>query len=401
MKARVMLFKTDGDNKGKYPVKLILSHKGKTRRKTIGYSKERDWFEESNKPRSTHPDSENLWVKIEKIDELNAIEYFRELDNFDAAFSYALPKNKKQIDFLSYGEERAVFMENIKGNPRHGNARAYRTALNELKKFQGNVTFRDMTRDLMERFKNYKVGQGVKNSTVKNYLVELRAIYNTAIDEGITEDQKPFKGLFKNLRVPKNRNDNNRYLTRDQIKLLEGLELDPSYQRAIDLTLLQFYLCGADLVDVYHLRNEDIRKGRVWLLRHKLGDRAYYFDVKLVDKAKIIIDKYKVEGEYLFPWSKDPQAYITFRNNHNRNLKIIQKRLQLELEPRGGHLTTKTMRHTFATLGKDKNIYEDMLRELMGHERRDIDNNYKAKFKPKKRDKAQRKVLGIKKVKIN
>lgn len=390
MKATVKLYRSDGSKGDKFPIKLILTYKGKVRRKTIGHSKEQLWNEVKQLPMASHPNRDYLFDVIKDIEKYSEDQPFIELEDFDAAFTYLLGQKKKQVQFLDYGEHRAQVMEQ---EGRHGNARAYRTALNELRKFKDPIPLKDVTSDLLERFKQHKKSEGLKNTSIKNYLVECRAIYNWAVKEKLVENQQPFAGLFDDLTIKKRR-ARNRYLSKEQIKLLEGLTLDKSYQRAVDLSLLQFYLCGADLTDLYYLKNENVTKDRVFLSRNKLGKKAYEFDVLLSDKAKAIIDKYKEKGEYVFPWRKEPQAYITFRNNHNRNLKIIQKRLQLELHPKNDHLTTKVMRHTFATLGKFDRIEEDILRELMGHERNEIDTAYKDRYPEEDRDAAHLKIIG-------
>ena len=176
---------------------------------------------------------------------------------------------------------------------------------------------------------------------------------------------------------------------------MENANEPMSYQRAIDFSLLQFYLCGVDLVDLYMLKVENlVNENRVIFTRRKLGDKAYEFDMLLPEKAKAVIKKYQAsEGEYVFPWRKDHMGYKTFRNNHNRNLKIVQKRLKIDLLPKNDNLTTKVMRHTFATLGKFARIEEDLLRELMGHERNDIDTVYKDKYPESERDAAQIKII--------
>lgn len=60
----------------------------------------------------------------------------------------------------------------------------------------------------------------------------------------------------------------------------------------------------------------------------------------------------------------------------------------------GGNLGVKIARHTFATIGKNLLIDADILRELMGHERDNIDNYYKDKFPEKIRDEAHWKIIG-------
>ncbi|WP_424493946.1 tyrosine-type recombinase/integrase [Salinimicrobium sp. GXAS 041] len=389
MKASIKLFTSDGESDLGFPVKLVLYHDKKVRRKVIAHAKSYEWDSKENIPSVDHPDHENLYEFIFSIKSKSRKKEFKYIHDFDAAFGYLLKEDQETRDFIAYGEQRALQME--KEN-RHGNARAYRIALRELYKYQPHITFDDLTNDFLNRFKEYKKSEGNKNSTIKNYLVEYRAIYNVAVRKNITQDKKPFEGLFEDIPV-KRRRARNRYLTKEQIKALENLKLDKSYQRAVDLSLLQFYLCGADLTDIYFLKNEDVVQDRVFLSRNKLGSRGYEFDVLLPEKAKSIIDKYRGKGEYVFPWKKDPQGYITFRNNHNRNLKILQKRLKIELQPKNDNLTTKVMRHTFATLGKFYRIEEDLLRELMGHERNDIDTVYKDKYPEAERDAAQMKII--------
>lgn len=396
MKAKVKIWTSDGETAQGFPVKLILSHNRKTRRKTIFYSPAEDWDITKELPKPSHYDFEDLYARTLNIKAKAVKMEFQELEDFEKAFDYLLDIKKKLIlSFYDWADKRIEYME--KQN-RKGNAEAYLFSKIELEKYRPNLSFSDFTPTLLEGFKAYKKAQGIKNTTIKKYLVELRAMYNSAVKAGITQDTKPFKGLFQDLPIKKRRLKN-RYLPEDEIIKLEKAELSPSYQRAVDFSLLQFYLCGVDLVDLYYLKAEDIVKDRVFFRRRKLGDRGYEFDVYLPQKARLIINKYKAEeGEFLFPWSKDYTSYKTFRNNHNRNLKILQKRLNIVLTPKNDNLTTKVMRHTFATLGKFARIEEDLLRELMGHERNEIDTVYKDKYPEAERDAAQLKVINEKAV---
>jgi len=71
----------------------------------------------------------------------------------------------------------------------------------------------------------------------------------------------------------------------------------------------------------------------------------------------------------------------------------MQNRLEIKIQPLGGNLGIKVARHTFANIGKRLGIEEDMLRELMGHERDDIDNFYKDRYPEEERDLAQLKII--------
>jgi integrase len=61
----------------------------------------------------------------------------------------------------------------------------------------------------------------------------------------------------------------------------------------------------------------------------------------------------------------------------------------------GLNISMKCARHTFASAAKDKGVDGDLLRELMGHRRNDVDNYYKEAYPEKMRDKAQMKVIKL------
>lgn len=398
MKAKIRLYKNDGEKEQGFPVKIILSHNRKTSRKAISYSKEYDWNESLALPNPSHPDYEDLYDTVSQIHKKSLKQEFANLTDFDNAYSYLLERQEKKVlSFYDFADERIAKMRtpNKQGKVREGNARAYQTAVNQLKEFAPHLTFEQLTSELLEAFKEHKREDGVKNTTLKNYISEIRAIYNTAVRKKIIKDEKPFAGIFHDVKVRKRRAAN-AYFTKETINQLKRLELKGAEQRTLDLTLLQFYLGGASLADIFYLKNEYIVKDRIFFpTREKLTERGSPFDVKIFPCAWEIINRYRVDGEYVFPWAKDYDRYKSFRENFNkRYLRNIQKKFNIELEPQGGKITSKVIRHTFATLGKFERIEEDLLRELMGHERNEIDTVYKDKYPQDERDAAQLRIIG-------
>jgi len=396
MKAQVRMYKNDGPGKHGYPIKLIISHHKKTKRKTLVTVLEKYWDPVREIPLPSYPDFETLYSRILEIRAKAIGIEFQEIDDVSLAMDFLLNSGRKSklIDFYSYIDQRASYMRSL---GREGNAISYEDAKKALMAVAPSLKFSDLTPALISKMKAKKRVDGCKPATIKRYIAGLRAVYNVAVEELQIEDKKPFKGALRDLHV-RVRRQRNRYLDVDQLKKLKSAKLEQkSFQRSIDLTLLQFYLCGADFIDVYYLKKKDIQKGRVFLTRKKLGDRAYEFDVKLVSQAKELIEKYRdddPENEYLFPWRKSRTSYTTFINNARRDLVKVKEILEIELSPKDDTLTPKVMRHTFATLGKFERIEEDLLRELMGHERDDIDTAYKDKYPEEERDAAQEKLIG-------
>jgi site-specific recombinase XerD len=394
MTGKIMLLKNDGLTKNGYPIKLILSHDRKIKRKKLFSSFEADWNNLRQLPKPTSADFENKYDFILSIkSKLQDLE-FQNITDFETALNYLFKNEDAKItSFYSYFEKRIDFMQQ---QNRKGNAKVYAETLVDLKKFKDPLTFKDITMQFLNSYKLHKKDQGLKNTSIKKNLVTIRAVYNSAIKDGHIENFNPFLGLFTDLPIIKRR-AKNYYLGADEILRIETIKtVHVSHQRCLDLALIQFYLGGADLIDIFYLKKTDIENGRVFLKRRKNGERAYIYDVKLTAKAENLIYKYTGDKEYIFPWRKSFEAYITFRNNHNRNIKRVQKLYNIKLMPKNGNLTTKVMRHSFATLAKFKHYDQDLIRELMGHERNDIDTIYKDKYPEAERDAMQEDVTSLK-----
>jgi hypothetical protein len=59
----------------------------------------------------------------------------------------------------------------------------------------------------------------------------------------------------------------------------------------------------------------------------------------------------------------------------------------------GNNLAIKVARHTFGNIGKLLMIDDNVLRELMGHQRDTVDNYYKDKYPQTVRDEAHFKII--------
>ena len=402
MKATVKLFKSDGKNtEGLYPVKLTITHKGKPKRKTIGHSIESEWNTLKELPLQHHIDFDDLYPKIQNIRNKAQKSAFKVLNSFDDAFNFLLDHKKNELDFFSFAEERIKTMQKL---GRHGNADAYTSALKDFKNFVGkNLYFNEIDSSLIQRYKEWKkiqkVGNSlnnVKNTTIVNYISEIRAIYNKCWQLHGLQDNQPFKGIFSDVFVRKRR-ARNVYIDKEGIKKLENASgfHKKQTQRTVDLALLQFYLGGQDMSDIYYLKKLNIQNDRVFFKRSKLGEKGEEFDVKLFEKAKKIIDKYSnlKNDPFLFPWRKDRTGYKTFLRTYNRSLNHIIEKLEIKVLPKVESFTSKCIRHSFATIAKFQHIDPDIIRELMGHERNDIDTIYKDKYPEDIRDEAHWQII--------
>ncbi|WP_167572024.1 phage integrase SAM-like domain-containing protein [Aquimarina algiphila] len=345
----------------------------------------------------------NLYPDIAEIKKTAGKKAFVQLTDFDKAFRILLTGQGKVIDdpcFYSYADKRIAYMYHLN---REGNAEAYQLAINELKKFRPKLRYSQLDRSLMMKFIEFKKSEKkkdsderkVKNGSIRTYIAEIRAIYNKCSIEYNLPDNTPFKGVFTDLPIRKRR-AKNVYIDHEAIDKVKKSNLKQiSYQRSLDLSLLQFYLGGQYLIDVYYLKWSQIHKKRVYFERIKLGEKKVEFDVKLFPEAEELINKYCTSQKdgYVFPWDKDRSRYKTFRDNHRRNVKKGLEILEIQTLPKNEPFNSRSPRHTFQTLGKFKFIDPDIIREIVGHERDDVDTVYKDKYPENVRDDAHKRII--------
>ena len=332
-------------------------------------------------------------------------------------------KENKGLDFIEFGfqysNEKRQLVSDKKGK-KEGNSRVYDNALNQFAKTVSKIDVLDLDYSILVKFKNDQLQSGNRKTTVHTYLRTLRAVYNEAMRRLRKKvDPHPFEGAFKDVIVKRNRTKK-RNISKETIKILESLKgnLAKGQQEAVSLFLLQFYLGGQDLEDIYYLEKRQLSKNdRVYFIRGKLDEGGYEFDVKITDKAKEIL-KFLDKGKdrFLFPWRKDFTGYTNFRNRVNKNLKKVQlnynkhidvleartglKYHRIEVLPLEGYITTKVARHTFATLGSRLYVEPDLLRALMGHERDHVDTIYKDVYPEEERDKHHAEIIDTSEIEI-
>lgn len=394
MKGKIYLDvrKTNERKDGSFPVLVNLTHAGKRSVFSLKINiQKKDWSFDLELPKT----SSKYFVVVKKKKLLleSVMLDFLSAENISLDHVKDVLLNKQVVKLTSFLDFYMVYVDELKKAGKTATALSYENAFNQLKIYREKLLFNQVDYNILNGFKTWRLSAGNSKSTVHTYLRKHRAVYNEAVRRGLTENLKPFEGVFNNVTVKANRTKK-RNITKVDVKLLEkdhGLAM--SHQRAVDLWLLMFYFGGQDLKDIYYLEHSQINKNRVFFRRGKLGENGYEFDLLITPKAQKIINKYKVSGTYVFQWRKDFEGYKSFRDNLRRSLDKVQKLTKIEVLPLGGAIRVKVARHTFATIGKQLFIEADLLRELMGHERNDVDTIYKDKYPQKIRDSAQLKII--------
>lgn len=397
MKIEFKLLKAKKNTTDGFPMVFEISHKGVRKQKTIGFSKIEHFIEDHKTISGKHPDFNVLFPLIN--DYKIAARKIVLSGVIDVALAYKMlfEYSSKEPSFLKFCESEFKIMEMqiydfekssniVMRNKVAGNLKVYKNVLRQFEIFIENMPASEINLSVLNDFKSNQIQKGNSKATIYGYLSTLRSLYNKASLKFAFENKKPFAGVFNGLKI-KSYNSKKKHINIDDIKLLEGFVGPKLRTQAVDMFLLQFYFAGADLIDLYYMEKRNLVNGRVYFERSKTNT-GKLIDLKIHDKAAAILEKYKNSTKYVFDFRKDVKGYETFRSRYAKNLKAVQLLLGIKVVPMGGFLGVKVARHTFATIGKNLFIEPDILRELMGHERDDVDNFYKDKFPEKIRDKA-------------
>lgn len=146
---------------------------------------------------------------------------------------------------------------------RLGKIRTSETYTAALRSFSGfmndkEVLFDQIKADLIAEYEAYLKGRGNSPNTVSFYMRILKAVYNRAVEDGLTEQRHPFKSVYTGVEKTMKR-----ALPLNAIRRIKGLDLSlkPSLDFARDMFLFCFYTRGMSFIDMAYLRKKDLQNG--------------------------------------------------------------------------------------------------------------------------------------------
>ena len=270
-------------------------------------------------------------------------------------------------------------------------AETYVSTLNSFMRFRESkdISLDDINSDLMMQYESYLRINGISPNSSSFYMRILRAVYNRAVEAGLTLQRFPFKhvytGVDKTIK---------RAVPLKVIKRIKEMDftMNPTFDFAKDMFLMSFYTRGMSFVDMAYLRKKDLQNGVLSYRRRKTGQQLF---VKWEKCMQEIVDKYDTsQSNYLLPIIKpfsnidERKQYIYAAHNINRCLKIIGKELGLSVS-----LTLYVARHAWASIAKSKNVPLSVISEGMGHDSEATTRIYLASLDTMAIDKANSMIL--------
>lgn len=268
----------------------------------------------------------------------------------------------------------------------------YTAALKSFSSFMKgrDILFGELNSDLLMEYEAYLKSRGNSPNTISFYMRILKAVYNRAVENGLTGQRNLFKSVYtgveKTLKRAIHLNDIRR------IKRLD-LSLKPHLDFARDMFLFCFYTRGMSFVDMAYLKKGDIANGILTYRRKKTGQQLFIRWEKCMQE---IIDKYPVnETEFLLPVITERnkeyrKQYTNALHRVNTLLKKIGEMLDLPIP-----LTMYVARHSWASIAKNHNVPVSVISEGMGHDSENTTQIYLASLDTAVVDKANKKILDL------
>ena len=267
----------------------------------------------------------------------------------------------------------------------------YTATLKNFMAFRENqdVPLDGISSDLMLLYEAYLKARGVRMNTISFYMRNLRAVYNRAVEKGLTQQNNPFRHVYTGVDKTVKR-----AIPIKAIKALKELDLSmkPSLDFARDMFLFSFYTRGMSFVDMAYLKKTDLQNGILTYRRRKTGQEL---SIKWEKCMAEIIAKYpENKTDFFLPiitkQGNERKQYDNALHLVNYHLKDLSEMLQLQRP-----LTMYVARHSWASAAKAKNVPLSVISEGMGHDSEATTQIYLASLETSVVDKANKMILGL------
>ena len=289
-------------------------------------------------------------------------------------------KNLFVTKFLAFAESKSkstcgVYMQ------------TYRRMVAFAGKKLNSLKFEDITKEWLKNFDKFMAKTAPSQNARNIHLRNIRAVFNDAIDDGITTCY-PFRHVpIRPVATPK------RNLKADELRTLFNYPAEEHALYYIDIFKLMFMLIGINMVDLCRLK--EIEGDRI--IFHRAKTKRLY-SIKVEPEAMEIIERHGGK-DWLIDVLDRYKDHNEFTRRMDRNLKKIGpvkrvgrggKKVYSPLFPK---LSTYWCRHSWATIAStDLDIPKDTISHALGHGNNTVTDIY-IEFDQRKVDEANRRVL--------
>ncbi|SNB31324.1 transposase [Flavobacterium psychrophilum] len=387
---------------GTFPIMIQIIKDGKTKLITTGITcLENEWEGEQLKKVHTNYQKRNLILSniknkaLKIIDDFVTDEIDFTLSDFERKFNGEKANTKTTV--YEHFQEKINLMD-LSG--RTGNARSYRDTCNSFFNFHSDkqLGFRNLNVTLLEKYEAHLRSRNNQDSGIAFRMRSIRAIYNSAIRNGIVKKEYY---PFDKYKISKLKGKGmKRALSREEIKKILDVDLSerPDLIDAKNYFVFSYFARGINFVDLMKLKKENIQGDNIEYIRSKTKGR---FIIKIMQPVQEVLDYYATKNsltDYVFPiLLKNDLTPIQIENRKHKTLSKFNKDLkQLALLAKvDKNVTSYVIRHSFATNLKQLGVATDLISTSMGHSNLEITQSYLKEFENNIIDDANEKLLNF------
>ncbi len=300
----------------------------------------------------------------------------------------------KTVKLFEYGKELVAYCEK---NKLFGRAKSYKQAMNAFLNytdFTKEVTFAEITGDVLEAWKIRMMNKPMKDTSYNAYLRGLRAVINKGIKARKVSREGNYG--FADFVVGTPQETEKRAIDLESIRKIFGVHLDyeSSMWHTQQQAIFMFNTNGINFKDLAYLKIGQI-VGDYERIKYRRAKNHKDFDVVIAGKSKEILqyyigDRIQKKNELIFPilrkevlgqGKKESTLYDSQLKVFNDNLNKIAKKSGVK-----GNITTYVLRHSFATGLKHSGVDIAYISEMLGHDSIDTTQIYLDSFETNKKD---------------
>lgn len=385
---------TKGDNNKKAPIKLMISKKGTTALITTEVKVLPSQWDPTKEMVVNCDNARQLNLILSKF-KLSIDDIILNMINSGSSFGMNALEIKNYIISILYNKNEEVnnntflkrYEKFISSKTKENTRSIYTNTLNHIKRYESNLqnlSFEDIDKKWLIGFDYYLLETSPSKNSRNIHLRNIRAVFNDAIDDGVTSNYPFRKFKIKNTETAK------RALTVPQLQKLFSFNIDIKQKESLDVFKLIFYLCGINMIDLFNLKHSNVVNGRLEYYRAKTGKR---YSIKLTNEAIEIINMYK-GTEYLLNIHERYKNYKDYNKSINMNLKKITSLANQFIDEHiTENISTYWARHSWATVAAELDIPKETIAAGLGHNIGSPITSIYIDFNLKKVDEANRKII--------
>lgn len=251
-----------------------------------------------------------------------------------------------------------------------------------------DLKFEEINKTWLDAFEEFCL-KTERQNTASRHLRDIRAVFYSAIDNGLTVNY-PFR-KFKIKKAP----TLDKSYTSQELRTLFLYNCYPGgEQEAVDMFKLMFCLIGINPVDLFEAQKGV--KGRLNYIRKKTHKP---YSIKIEPEAESIIQQYSGTNA-LLSLSESHTNYKTYFNNLIKTLRNVGKQRVPGKQSTGEAIIPEicagAARTSWATIAQEElDIPRDVIAAALGHNTIDVTTTYLRTDWKKKVDRANRLVLDL------